>query len=53
MSQKYGSSDSKYYLVGTTIDEFSEKAAYYMAELNIIHPFREVMVERFESLFVV
>ena len=32
---------SENYLVGTTIDDFSEKAAYYMAELNIIHPFRE------------
>lgn len=29
------------YLMGTTIDEFSERAAYYMAELNIVHPFRE------------
>ena len=29
------------YLVGTTIDDFSKKAAYYMSESNIIHPFRE------------
>jgi len=29
------------YLIGTCIDEFSSRAAYYMAELNIIHPFRE------------
>lgn len=29
------------YLMGTTVNEFSEGAAYYMAELNIIHPFRE------------
>lgn len=32
---------SENYISGTTINEFSEKAAYYMAELNIIHPFRE------------
>lgn len=32
---------SENYLAGTTIDGFSEKAAYYMSELNIIHPFRE------------
>ena len=32
---------SENYLLGTTFDDFSEKAAYYMAELNIIHPFRE------------
>ncbi|PTX16323.1 cell filamentation protein [Halanaerobium congolense] len=29
------------YLIGTSFNQFSEKASYYMAELNIIHPFRE------------
>jgi cell filamentation protein len=27
--------------IGTSIEIFSDKAAYYMAELNILHPFRE------------
>ena len=27
--------------IGTNIEMFSNKAAYYMAELNILHPFRE------------
>ncbi len=29
------------YLIDTSFNQFSEKASYYMAELNIIHPFRE------------
>jgi len=29
------------FLLDTNIDDFSERVAYYMAELNIIHPFRE------------
>lgn len=29
------------FLLGTNIDDFSTKAAYYMAELNALHPFRE------------
>ena len=29
------------YLIGKGIKEFSNRTAYYMAELNIIHPFRE------------
>lgn len=28
-------------LVGTDIDTFSKRAAYYMAEINVLHPFRE------------
>jgi len=28
-------------LRGLTADKFSEKAGYYMSELNVIHPFRE------------
>ena len=29
------------YLNGLTKEEFSEKLTYYMAELNVLHPFRE------------
>lgn len=29
------------YLKGPSPEEFSKKAAYYMSELNMIHPFRE------------
>lgn len=29
------------YLWGLPVDEFSKKAANYMAELNVLHPFRE------------
>jgi cell filamentation protein len=29
------------YLVGLAIDQFSKKAAYYLGEVNMIHPFRE------------
>ena len=29
------------YLRGLNTEEFSQKAAYYMSELNMIHPFRE------------
>lgn len=32
---------SENYLVGYTIDRFSERLAYYGAELNMLHPFRE------------
>lgn len=28
-------------LKGTTIYDFSERAAFYMAEINVLHPFRE------------
>lgn len=31
--------------------EFVEKIAYYFAEINAIHPFRKVMVERKENLY--
>lgn len=29
------------FLKGLTADEFSQKAAYYLSEINMIHPFRE------------
>ena len=29
------------YLIGLDLEEFSQKVAYYMSELNMIHPFRE------------
>ncbi|WP_280513979.1 Fic/DOC family protein [Ruminiclostridium herbifermentans] len=29
------------YLIGKGIDNFANRSAYYMAELNFIHPFRE------------
>lgn len=29
------------YLIGNGIDDFANRSAYYMAELNFIHPFRE------------
>ena len=29
------------YLQGKTIDEFVNRAAYYMSEINVLHPFRE------------
>ncbi|WP_408956133.1 Fic/DOC family protein [Natroniella sp. ANB-PHB2] len=29
------------FLLETTINEFAERTSYYMAELNIIHPFRD------------
>lgn len=29
------------FLIGLSAEKFSEMAAYYMSELNIIHPFRE------------
>jgi cell filamentation protein len=29
------------YLFETSVDEFAQRAAYYMAELNILHPFRD------------
>ena len=29
------------YLISLNSDEFSQKVAYYMSELNMIHPFRE------------
>lgn len=29
------------YLLGTNLDEFAKRVAYYMAEINVIHPFRE------------
>ncbi len=29
------------YLVGKNVNDFSNRLAYYMAELNYIHPFRE------------
>lgn len=28
-------------LIGIDIDEFSKRAAHYMAEINVLHPFRE------------
>ncbi|HQA08287.1 MAG TPA: Fic family protein [Syntrophomonadaceae bacterium] len=32
---------SDHYLRGLELDQFAEKAAYYMSEINMIHPFRE------------
>lgn len=29
------------YLQGTSVEKFAEKASYYMAELNVLHPFRD------------
>lgn len=29
------------FLIGKNMNEFSERAAYYMAEINVLHPFRE------------
>lgn len=29
------------YLIGTSDDQICEKLAYYLAEINVIHPFRE------------
>lgn len=29
------------FLVGSSLEHFSDRAAYYMAELNVLHPFRE------------
>ena len=29
------------YLQGLSVDQFADRAAYYMAEMNVLHPFRE------------
>lgn len=41
LSGEFRKLKSQNYLQGTTIDQFSEKAANVMGEINAAHPFRE------------
>jgi cell filamentation protein len=41
MSKLFSTLDGQKHLKGTTRDDFAEKAAHFIADLNAIHPFRE------------